>query len=464
MSRHFTESRPRESNPRPIHYEIFFGGFLTTANIALTCGVARHNWTRVPLGCPELSHVRPREPPKLIGNELTTKPRRATTSASSTASKPRRARRSFGKIEQLPSGRYRAQYTGPDGNRHSGPMTFRTKGDADAWLATQQAAIVKGEWGPAQITAKHEKQAKQAVRFGDYAREWISTRVSSKGQPLRPTTVANYENMLRGPLAEFDRIPISQITPDKVRRWNSRLVATGKKSFAAYAYRLLRAVLNTAVDEKLIVENPCKVRGASSARTGKKVLPPTSAEYAIIEASMPEHLRAAVVIAAWGALRYGEMTELRRKDITFDGDVCLIRVERAVTWVRGRGFIVGPVKSEAGNRTVAMPAKFATEIRDHLERFAAPGDDGLLFPNQAGGHLGTTSFYRHWYPARAAAGREDMPWHALRHFGLTRYAAAGATQKELLDRAGHTRMDVALGYQHGLGRDAELAARMAELA
>jgi len=262
----------------------------------------------------------------------------------------------------------------------------------------------------------------------------------------------------------FAKTPLSEITPEKVRRWNKTLLDTGHKTQTAHAYRLLRAVMNTAVDDKIIDENPCKVRGAGSAKTGRKVIPPTSAELAIIEATMPDRLRAAVLVAAWGGLRYGEMTELRRSDLTFDGDVCLINIPRAVARVRGQGYIVSTPKSAAGIRTVAMPAKFGDVIREHLTKYAWPGDDGLVFPNRAGNHLDHTAFNRHWYRARAAAGREDMPCHALRHFGLTRYAAAGATTKELLERAGHTRIDVAMGYQHGLGRDAELAARMAELA
>ena len=56
-----------------------------------------------------------------------------------------------------------------------------------------------------------------------------------------------------------------------------------------------------------------------------------------------------------------------------------------------------------------------------------------------------------------------MPFHALRHYGLTRFVQVGATTRELLARAGHSNIAVALRHQHEAGRDTELATRMEQL-
>jgi integrase len=91
--------------------------------------------------------------------------------------------------------------------------------------------------------------------------------------------------------------------------------------------------------------------------------------------------------------------------------------------------------------------------------------NALLFPAADGtSHLAQSTFAKHWYPARKVAKREDMPWHALRHYGATRAALAGATLKELQDRLGHSTVAAAMRYQHTAGRDAELAAKMSQLA
>ena len=56
--------------------------------------------------------------------------------------------RRFGNLRTLPSGRIQARYTGPDGRTHKAPMTFDTKGDAETWLATVRADIVRDSWDP----------------------------------------------------------------------------------------------------------------------------------------------------------------------------------------------------------------------------------------------------------------------------------------------------------------------------
>ena len=100
-----------------------------------------------------------------------------------------------------------------------------------------------------------------------------------------------------------------------------------------------------------------------------------------------------------------------------------------------------------------------------MSKFVDPSPDALLFPAADGvSHLAQSTFGKHWEPARKAAGREDMPWHALRHHGATKAAKAGATLKELQQRLGHSTVAAAMRYQHAAGRDTELARRMSELA
>ena len=56
----------------------------------------------------------------------------------------RHRRRAFGTISRLPSGRFRARYTGPDGARYSAPATFDTRAQAEAWLVTARAEVIRG--------------------------------------------------------------------------------------------------------------------------------------------------------------------------------------------------------------------------------------------------------------------------------------------------------------------------------
>jgi hypothetical protein len=55
-------------------------------------------------------------------------------------------RRRFGTVRTLPSGRYQVRYFDASGARHTAPVTFARKGDADAWLASVQTDLRRGDW------------------------------------------------------------------------------------------------------------------------------------------------------------------------------------------------------------------------------------------------------------------------------------------------------------------------------
>jgi integrase len=87
------------------------------------------------------------------------------------------------------------------------------------------------------------------------------------------------------------------------------------------------------------------------------------AELEAITLAMPPRYRLMVLLAAWCALRFGELTELRRSEIDLKNAV--VRVRRGV--VRGDdGRIVKDPKSEAGKRPVNIPPHLMPAVKDHL--------------------------------------------------------------------------------------------------
>jgi integrase len=64
---------------------------------------------------------------------------------------------------------------------------------------------------------------------------------------------------------------------------------------------------------------------------------------------MPAKYRLMILLAAWCAMRFGELTELRRKDIDLKQGV--IKVRRGVAWVDSKP-VIGPPRSEAGKRAM----------------------------------------------------------------------------------------------------------------
>src|SRR5882724_12046105 len=122
--------------------------------------------------------------------------------------------------------------------------------------------------------------------------------------------------------------------------------------------------MGTAASDGKITTNPCVIRGAGSARRVHKIRPASLDEIAVIAEEMPAQYRAMVLLAAWCALRFGELTELRRRDIVIveptpeqvaaaaagsedpPESYGVVRVERAVVRVAD-GFLETTPKSDA---------------------------------------------------------------------------------------------------------------------
>ncbi|MCW2901208.1 MAG: Phage integrase, N-terminal SAM-like domain [Streptosporangiaceae bacterium] len=260
-----------------------------------------------------------------------------------------------------------------------------------------------------------------------------------------------------------------------IRDWRAGLLGAGvSPSMAAKAYRLLRAVLMTAVEEdKVLSRNPCQVRGAGSEQAPERpvltvaqifelaervgVRPvgnirkldsgeyrlryrvkggtmrrfpelfstQAAAEHALwklaedghADVTRDDRLRALVLLAAFASLRWGEVTALRRCDIdTVDRTV---RVRAAfVERVTGE-MILGPTKSRAGRRTVAIPAAIVPHLVTHLAKYTRPQHDALVFTGIKGGPLRRSGFNKvtRWKHVVKALGVPGLHLHDRSPYG-----------------------------------------------
>lgn len=386
------------------------------------------------------------------------------------------SKRAWGIVDKLPSGNWRARYT-HNGKRYSAPTTFRTKRLADAFLARTRAEIESGQWMTSEERAEQEAQreaAKQAeaakqVPFGTYATRWVEQRTNSRGEPLKPTSKAEYKRYLdTGKLAVWKNVPIPSITPADVRDWYASEQQDGHLTSLAKQYDFMKSVLKTAVEDGLIPTNPCTVKGGSRASTGKEVIPPTDDELDVILATLPEKYRVIATIAAAGGLRKGEILALNREDViitrkdddTVDSVQILVTKSLAEPKGGGQRIVLKP-KTKASVRPVIIFGKDAQTIADYVED-KEPGKP--IWTDQDGvGHMPLSTLQYPWEKAREAAGRPDLPFHALRHYQGTRFAQTGATLAEIMDRLGHSDVKAAMRYQHAGTRAEELARKAARM-
>ena len=440
---------------------------------------------------------------------------------SSSKSTARKSPGSWGTTQQLPSGKWRAFYR-EEGERFTAPRTFATKADAQAWLAGERADRDRGTWrDPRQgqvhfgdyarawlaarpdlaprtldlyqrqldrwILPKLEPSTGKAVELGArtiaeltpaVVRAWFAavscvardrSSVRSVKQQLRAGHPARAWAKVQGiPVGDTGRL-----SPEVLRRWRAAgapsTVATDEleavptssdagHSVASPAYRLLRTILNTALQDKLIHENPCQIKGAGTVKHAER-RPATPGEVEALAAAVPPRLRAAVLMAAWSGLRYGEQFALARRHVDLEAGT--VRVERALVCVPGQPVRFGPPKTDRSRRLVHLPAVVVTALRAHLEQFAADGPDALVFARADGRPVLGATLSVAMRGARVEIGREDLRWHDLRHTGATLAYTAGASLPEVQARLGHTTMRAASIYAHAAAdSDRVLASRL----
>ena len=251
----------------------------------------------------------------------------------------KKGRRRFGWVRKLPSGRYQASYLGADGGRINGPETYERKGDAEQWLSTVESDMLRGEWTDPRLGR---------VAFVEYGERWITEhRLSAR-------TREEYASIWRHHVVPFlGHLQLGDISTSTIRSWRATLLADGRsEDRTAKAYRLVRAILNTALDDGRIKRNPCRVKGAGEHRTAERPTATVAQVYALAE-RMPRRFRALVLAAAFTGLRWGELIALRRCDV--DTSTRVLHVRRRLAQLGRGGIQSGAPKSAAGVRNVALP-------------------------------------------------------------------------------------------------------------
>jgi integrase len=329
--------------------------------------------------------------------------------------------------------------------------TFYSEREARRWAASMEGDKAKGSL-PSNLAAGR-------VTLREWSAEWLSSR------NYKVRTREERERLLRNwILPELGEVPLSKLTPQRVRQWHSksleRVAAAGGRGEyqVPAAYRLLHAMFETAVAEEFVARNPCRIPGAGREPQRERQLLEPEQVWALAErmGELAPHLRAFVVLAMFGGLRHGELRGLERRDVNLLTGT--VRVERTLDARRDR---VGTPKSDAGTRTVTLPPFLVAELEAHLEGFTPAEPDARVFRGDKGGPLPTRTVYKWWHRAREDCG---LPWariHDSRHFAGTTYAGLGSSVRELQSFGGWSTPNAALRYMHAAERrKTELADRL----
>ncbi len=306
--------------------------------------------------------------------------------------------------------------------------------------------------------------------------EWLpaTSKLCKRGRPLAPTTLRRYMDSVDYISKNIGAVKLADLRPGHVEHLRDELLASGTLAPQTVGdhLRVLSQALRKAEARGLVGRNVASPelvdRPVGESRDFTIITPELAA--AILEAVCGvDPWDVAAHLALGAGLRREEVLGLLWGSVDLEG--ARLSVNRTVTWAAG-GAHIGPPKSEAGERDLALPAIVVNAIRRHRkaqrERLLAIGgrerlsdpelpvvDDGI------GGTWVPATFSTYWRRFATGAGFEDVTFHTLRHGAATLLLAAGVPDPVAVSIMGHADTRILRRYQEvvpQLRRDA--AARM----
>jgi integrase len=310
-------------------------------------------------------------------------------------------------------------------------------------LSKKRLEIETGTWLPS--VSKHNSK----ITFKQYALEII------KNRDLRENTYILYHDSLhRYVFNVFGNKTMNSISYNDIRNWYYSL-DRHKQATRQKVYMIVKMIFTQAVLDNIIKISPCKIKNTQSKL--KRVIKPANInEIKIIVDNMPEKLKLMILLSCFCALRYGEVAEIRKKDIDIKNKI--LNIERAVTFIKGKAKVDIP-KTEKSIRVINIPPHIIPNIKEHLIKQGIKEKDDLLFASKVKTHLSKKNIIRYYNKAKEKANRTDLTFHDLRHTGAVFTVYYGnASTYEVMDKLGHTTPKMAMNYQHIIdGRQKEIA-------
>jgi integrase len=331
--------------------------------------------------------------------------------------------------------RYRARYLTPDGDERS--RSFTRKIDADRFLTEVEHSKLSG-------TYRDPDAGRVSLRR--YAAGWV------QGYPEDSTRGEQIRRQLRlHILPGLGSVQLAQLErrPSMVQQF-----LTGLPMSAAGASQVaitLSTLLNAAVDDGLILRNPCRAGSVKLPRAPKrKIVPWTAGQISALRAGLPPRWQAVADCGAGLGLRQGEIFGTGPDEIDFLRRKA--HVQRQVKRVGGRLWFALPKGGR--ERDVPLPAAVSLALAAHIEayppvmvtlpwnepghrRHGQPMTAPLLFTRQGSALNHSTFNTTAWTPARNAAGMTAGGLHQLRHYYASVLLAGGVDVKALSEYLGH---------------------------
>lgn len=316
--------------------------------------------------------------------------------------------------------RYRVRYRKPD-NSQTDKRGFKTKREAEDYLASVQVSKLRGEW---------VDPTRSRVTIAEWAERWYEAQLQ-----LKATTLSNYRYTLDNQIVpKWGRVRLPDVGHADVQAWVTSLSATKAPSTVRQIYLVLAGVMKYAVRDGRLSRNPCddiqlprivKRRRGYLSHGQVRDLAAECGEYGDI-----------VLFLAYTGLRWGEMAALKVGRV----DMLRRRIDVAEAVSPARGQLVWSTPKSHSSRSVPFPDFLSAPLS---RRCAGRMRDELVFVGPDGGVLRSGNFRRRQFAEAVARMKERDPGfphmapHDLRHTAASLAVSAGANVKAVQRMLGH---------------------------
>jgi integrase len=345
----------------------------------------------------------------------------------------RRRRLSDGTLGEVA---WRARYRDANGRPRS--RSFARKFDAERFLEANGADMQRGEWVDPTL---------RRSSFADWADAWWATTAK-----LRPNTRRGYWLLLTNHvLPYFGTARLGSIDYLDVERFIAEKLKSGHgPKQVRQMLSVLSLILKCAVKANARRDNPAAGHELRVPHRRVFDVPMLTMDQAssLVEHTS-DHYKSAMWLLVFTGMRPAELCGLRVRDVDLVRHV--VHVRR--TWSPVPGFdggswqyIDGPVKSDAGKRSIPIPGWLCEELAADLAWRAPLEPDDPLILNKQGRAVNRDTFRaRVVRPALHAAGLPDeLRTYDIRHSHASLLIHDGANVLAVAQRMGHTDPGVTL--------------------
>lgn len=300
------------------------------------------------------------------------------------------------KKNALPSGNIRIQvydYTDEDGKKHYKSFTAPTK---------KEAQDMARRW-------KNEKAEEKPMRITLY--EATERYIAVKSGVLSPSTIRGYNRMLTNQLNEIGKLYLDELNSTNVQLWISDMSQNLSPKTVRNVYGLFSAAIDMFMpDLHLRITLPEKKRPELYCPSDEDVTK-------LLKAVEGTELEIAVLLAAFGPMRRGEICALESTDISGNK----ISVTKSMVPGPDHEWHIKQPKTYSSYRTIEYPEFVIKKISGKSGKIISLDPDGVS---------------NRFKVALKKIGLPHFRFHDLRHYSASIMHAIGVPDQYILQRGG----------------------------